>query len=95
MAETFLYTTPDPYYCSNDTVANISFPTELECNGGNAVGFYTALFKFMQYWNRTWTVERAMDLKLPVHGVNTAAFAKHSVTRMMITRRDLYHPRYG
>lgn len=36
-----------------------------------------------------------MDVQLPIHGIDTGNFAKHSVARMMITRRDMYHPRYG
>ena len=36
-----------------------------------------------------------MELDLPAEGIDTAAFAKHSVARIMITRRDMYHPRYG
>ena len=36
-----------------------------------------------------------MSVELPVHGIDVGNFAKHSVARMMITRRDMYHPRYG
>ena len=85
-----------PYYCFNASLGDKPpFPTALECNGGNAEGFYAALLTFARYWNQTWTRESAMDLTLPVRGVDVGAFAKHSVTRMMITRRDMYHPRYG
>ena len=48
-----------------------------------------------RYWNRTLANEGAMDLTLPSHGIDVGSFAKHSITRMMITRRDMYHPRYG
>jgi hypothetical protein len=96
----FVFTNPHdpryPYYCYNASLGDTPpFPTALECNGGNAEGFYAALLTFARYWNQTWTSERAMDLTLPTHGIDVAAFVKHSVARMMITRRDMYHPRYG
>ena len=36
-----------------------------------------------------------MEVSLPAHGIDVGNFAKHSVARMMITRRDSYFPRYA
>ena len=38
-----------------------------------------------------------MSVHLPVsaEGVDLANFAKHGIVREMITRRDMWHPRYG
>ena len=57
--------------------------------------FYSGLLNFALYWNRTFAEEAGMELELPRHGIDVGSFARHSVVRMMITRRDTYHPRYG
>ena len=57
--------------------------------------FYAGLLNFALYWNRTFAEEAGMELELPQHGIDVGNFARHSVVRMMITRRDTYHPRYG
>ena len=82
-----------PRFCKAKNAGG--FPNHLECNGGNAQGFYASLLKFSLYWNKTFTQEGGMEVSLPAHGIDVGAFAKHSVARMMITRRDTYHPRYG
>ena len=72
------------------------FPAQFECDGAGAVAFYSGLLSFALYWNQTvFEEEGAMSVELPVHGIDVGNFAKHSVARMMITRRDMYHPRYG
>ena len=89
-----------PYYCRNTSSdgkaggggGDIPSPA---CDGQNAVEYYAALLRFALYWNHTFVSEGSMELNLPKHGIDTAAFAKHSVARIMITRRDMYHPRYG
>ena len=75
---------PDPIYCRNATAG------QLECDGQHATQFYTALLTFALYWNTTLASEGAMDIDVPVHGVDVANFAKHSIVREMITRRDGY-----
>lgn len=37
-----------PYYCYNKSAGAKPFPTELECNGGNAIGYYGALLDFVR-----------------------------------------------
>ena len=90
-----------PYYCRNTSSdgsatggggGSIPSPT---CDGQHAVEYYTALLRFALYWNHTFASEGSMELDLPKQGIDTASFAKHSVARIMITRRDMYHPRYG
>lgn len=85
-----------PYYCRNATLRNSGalLPSP-ECDGENAVAYYAALLSFARYWNDTFTSEGSMELDLPSDDIDTDAFAKHSVARIMITRRDKYHPRYG
>ena len=85
-----------PYYCRNATLRNSGalLPSP-ECDGENAVAYYAALLSFARYWNDTFTSEGSMELDLPSDGIDTDAFARHSVARIMITRRDKYHPRYG
>ena len=89
-----------PYYCRNTSAdgkaggGGALYPSP-ECDGENAVAYYTSLLSFARYWNHTFTSEGSMELDLPADGIDTAAFAKHSVARIMITRRDKYHPRYG
>lgn len=87
-----------PYYChnasSNGNPSGGVLPSP-SCDGQNAVSYYSALLRFVLYWNHTFVSERSMEVELPQHGIDTAAFAKHSVARIMITRRDMYHPRYG
>lgn len=82
-----------PNYCPR--APKEGFPTQLECEGEGAEGFYAALLLLAQAWNRTFAAEGAMEVDLPVHGIDIGAFGKHSVARMMITRRDLYFPSYG
>ena len=91
-----------PIYCTNASAGGSMpnsktnwAPSQLECNGEHAVEFYSSLLAFALYWNRTWTAEGGMEVSLPSHGIDMGNFAKHSVVREMITRRDLYHPRYG
>lgn len=90
-----------PIYCQNASSSSVGgresgwHPSQLECDGEHAVDFYTALLRFALFWNATWTSEGAMEIEVPSHGIDVANFAKHSVVREMITRRDLYHPRYG
>jgi hypothetical protein len=89
-----------PYYCRNTSSDGKAgggggeIPS-LSCDGQNSVQYYTALLRFALYWNHTFVSEGSMELELPKQGIDTAAFAKHSVARIMITRRDMYHPRYG
>ena len=75
---------PDPIYCRNATAG------QLECDGQHATQFYTALLTFALYWNHTLASEGAMEIEVPEHGVDVANFAKHSIVREMITRRDRY-----
>ena len=72
-------------------------PNDMECNGGHAAEFYTALLRFSEYWNATWVGEGGMEVALPTAGdpVDLGSFAKHSLVREMITRRAQFHPRYG
>jgi hypothetical protein len=88
-----------PIYCQNATVPGAKAgwaPSQLECDGEHAEEFYSALLTFALYWNATLVREQMMEVELPSHGgIDLASFAKHSVVREMITRRDVYHPRYG
>jgi hypothetical protein len=59
------------------------------------VEFYSALLSFALYWNTTWVEEGGMEVTLPEHGIALGDFAKHALVREMITRRDLYFPKYG
>ena len=77
------------------TAAGGSYPTNLQCSGEGAALFYADLLSFALYWNRTFEAEGAMELDLPVHGIDVASFARSSLVREMITRRGDYHPRYG
>jgi hypothetical protein len=89
-----------PYYCRNRSAdgqaggGGALLPSP-ECDGENAAAYYSSLLSFARYWNNTFTSEGSMELDLPTDDIDTAAFAKHSVARIMITRRDKYHPRYG
>ena len=55
-------------YCYNSSAGADPFPTELECNGGNAVEYYGALLAFARYWNQTWDHESAMVLRDNIFG---------------------------
>ena len=79
-----IFLVPDPIYCRNASAG------QLECDGQHAAQFYTALLTFALYWNTTLASEAAMEIEVPVHGVDVANFAKHSIVREMITRRDRY-----
>eukprot|EP01052_Picozoa_sp_SAG31_P022230 SAG31_NODE_1758_length_7335_cov_18.704600_3_plen_301_part_00 len=87
-----------PIYCMNasapDAKAGWS-PSQLECDGQNGEGFYAALLTFAMYWNATLEEEQMMTVELPTHGVDIGNFVRHCIVREMITRRDIYHPRYG
>jgi hypothetical protein len=87
-----------PIFCRNASAPNAAAgwsPSQLECDGEHAEGFYSALLTFALYWNSTLETEQMMEVELPSHGIDIGSFAKHSVVREMITRRDVYHPRYG
>ena len=87
-----------PSYCAS--APRDGFPTQLECSGEGAAAFYASLLAFYLYWNKTMEVnESAMHVELPLSAVDAdidvAAFARHSIARLMITRRDTHFPRYG
>lgn len=87
-----------PIFCRNASasLANVGWsPSKLNCDGAHAEGFYSALLALALYWNSTLEQEQMMQIELPSQGIDIASFAKHSIVREMITRRDLYHPRYG
>ena len=86
-----------PSYCANATVPSGAgwAPSQLECDGAHAAAFYGGLLSFALYWNSTWERELGMEVAVPAHGIDVGAFAKHSIIREMITRRDHFHPRYG
>eukprot|EP01052_Picozoa_sp_SAG31_P019103 SAG31_NODE_1381_length_8580_cov_5.632590_5_plen_834_part_00 len=88
---------PDVNQCHHETWKTSSggFPTNLQCSDRGAVAFYTDLLSFARYWNHTFESEGAMELELPEHGIDVAAFARSSLIREMITRRGMFHPRYG
>ena len=72
-------------------------PSQFECDGEHAEEFYAALLSHSLYWNRTFTKENALEILVPNHGIDAGAFAKHSVAKIMITRRGEKgaNPRYG
>ena len=87
-----------PAYCS--VAPDGGFPTQLECDAAGAEGFYTALLAFARYWNSTLGSEEPMEVEVPREGdshetFTVDAFAKHSIARLMVTRRDHFFPRYG
>ena len=88
---------PDVNQCHHETWKSTSggFPTNLQCSDNGAVEFYSDLLSFARYWNQTFESEGAMELELPAHGIDIAGFARSSLIREMITRRGMYHPRYG
>jgi hypothetical protein len=88
---------PDVNQCHHETWKTPSggFPTNLQCSGQGATEFYADLLSFARYWNQTFETEEAMELELPEHGIDIAAFARSSLIREMITRRGMFHPRYG
>eukprot|EP00039_Didymoeca_costata_P002904 m.63678 g.63678 ORF g.63678 m.63678 type:complete len:1036 (+) comp11594_c0_seq2:140-3247(+) len=85
-----------PHYCSVPPPQGGGWgPNQLECNGTHAQDFYAALLNFARYWNQTWEEEQGMNVNVPNIDVDVSNFAKHSVVREMITRRDMYFGRYG
>ena len=84
---------------SSEPAANASGwqPSQFECNGEHAEAFYAALLAHSLFWNDTFTRENALEISVPNHGIDAGAFAKHSVAKIMITRRGAKgdNPRYG
>ena len=66
-----------PYYCRHNTTDTGALLPSPECDGQNAVAYYTSLLSFARYWNNTFTSEGSMQLDLPSDDIDPAAFAKH------------------
>jgi hypothetical protein len=80
-----------PYYCRGPSSVpkenSTSWqPSQFECNGENAASFYAALLSHSLFWNRTFSDEKALEIRVPAHGIDTGNFAKHAVAKIMITR---------
>ena len=68
-------------------------------NATSATDFYSALLANRRYWDAQLEAEGMMELSLPspntTNGTWLATQAVHAIVRSMITRQNIWEPRYG